>query len=323
MKSKTIISFCFILLLLVMTGCNSNEAEPEGWRDNLENYGMTRADFILDAEYTEVNFFNGFNEFEEPQSIVRVEDNIVVSDSKLYCLFVFDNNGKFIKRVGAIGNGELHFLYPMDLAYKNDVLYVLDSGNHRIQLLSKDFEYSGERKLNDIDSVHPYSHIEVDGDDIYVSVAENIESKYAFIYKISGEDNRIYQIGLNSVGCLLNSNDSLYFINTWKKTISQTFNSENHLYKIEDDKLVEEFELPYGIMAKDLVFRDEYIYILDGRNSSVDKFELSGKYIETIYQCPLDSDINDSEVSFLYYDYVTGNIFISIPNKSKVVCITG
>lgn len=323
MKSKTIISFFFILLLLVMTGCNTSEAEPEGWRDNLENYGMTRDDFILNAEYTEVNFFNGFNEFEEPQSIVRVEDNIVVSDSKLHCLFVFDSDGKFIKRVGAVGNGELHFLYPMGLVYKDNVLYVVDSGNHRVQLLSKDFEYLGERKLNDIDSAHPYSHIEVDGDDIYVSVAESVESKYTYIYKISGEDNRIYQIGLNSVGCLRKSNNSLYFINTWEKTISQTFNGENHLYTIEDDKLEEEFELPYGVMAKDLFFRDEYIYILDGRNSSVDKFELSGKYIETIYQCPLDNGINDSEVSFLYYDDISRNIFISISNKSKVICITG
>lgn len=298
------------------------EAEPKGWRDNLENHGMTRDDFILGTEYTETNFFNNFAEFEEPQSIMRVENNIVVSDSKLNCLFVFNNDGDFIEKVGATGNGDLEFLYPMGLAYKDDVLYVVDSGNHRIQFVSKNFEYLGEKKLNNLNSVNPYSHIEIDDDNIYLSVAENVESKYSFIYKISGQDNRVYQIGLNSVGCLRKSNDSLYFINTWEKTISQTFNGKNYLYKIEDDKLVEEFELPYGIMAKDLFFKDNYLYILDGRNSSVDKFELSGTYVETIYQCPLENTTNDSEVSFLYYDEVSENVFISIPNKSKIICIS-
>lgn len=305
-----------------MTGCSNMEAEPKGWRDNLENHGMTRDDFILGTEYTETNFFNNFAEFEEPQSIMRVENNIVVSDSKLNCLFVFNNDGDFIEKVGATGNGDLEFLYPMGLAYKDDVLYVVDSGNHRIQFVSKNFEYLGEKKLNNLNSVNPYSHIEIDDDNIYLSVAENVESKYSFIYKISGQDNRVYQIGLNSVGCLRKSNDSLYFINTWEKTISQTFNGENYLYKIEDDKLVEEFELPYGIMAKDLFFKDNYLYILDGRNSSVDKFELSGTYVETIYQCPLENTTNDSEVSFLYYDEVSENVFISIPNKSKIICIS-
>ena len=94
------------------------------------------------------------------------------------------------------------------------------------------------------------------------------------------------------------------------------------MYKIEDNKLVEEFELPYGIMAKDLFFKDNYLYILDGRNSSVDKFELSGTYVETIYQCPLENTTYDSEVSFLYYDEVSENVFISIPNKSKIICIS-
>ena len=288
----------------------------------MENHGMTRDDFILGTEYTETNFFNNFAEFEEPQSIMRVENNIVVSDSKLNCLFVFNNDGDFIEKVGATGNGDLEFLYPMGLAYKDDVLYVVDSGNHRIQFVSKNFEYLGEKKLNNLNSVNPYSHIEIDDDNIYLSVAENVESKYSFIYKISGQDNRVYQIGLNSVGCLRKSNDSLYFINTWEKTISQTFNGKNYLYKIEDDKLVEEFELPYGIMAKDLFFKDNYLYILDGRNSSVDKFELSGTYVETIYQCPLENTTNDSEVSFLYYDEVSENVFISIPNKSKIICIS-
>lgn len=322
MNLKVLASICFVLLLSLMTGCSNMEAEPKGWRDNLENHGMTRDDFILGTEYTETNFFNNFAEFEEPQSIMRVENNIVVSDSKLNCLFVFNNDGDFIEKVGATGNGDLEFLYPMGLAYKDDVLYVVDSGNHRIQFVSKNFEYLGEKKLNNLNSVNPYSHIEIDDDNIYLSVAENVESKYSFIYKISGQDNRVYQIGLNSVGCLRKSNDSLYFINTWEKTISQTFNGKNYLYKIEDDKLVEEFELPYGIMAKDLFFKDNYLYILDGRNSSVDKFELSGTYVETIYQCPLENTTNDSEVSFLYYDEVSENVFISIPNKSKIICIS-
>lgn len=79
MNLKAAASICFVLLLTLMTGCSNMEAEPKGWRDNLENYGITRDDFILGSEYTETNYFNNFAEFEEPQSIVRVEKIILWS----------------------------------------------------------------------------------------------------------------------------------------------------------------------------------------------------------------------------------------------------
>jgi hypothetical protein len=70
-------------------------------------------------------------------SIRRQSGAVVVSDSWLHALLVFDWDGNFQSRIGYKGSEEGLFDRPLGLALgKDDELYVADSGNHRIQVLS-------------------------------------------------------------------------------------------------------------------------------------------------------------------------------------------
>eukprot|EP00731_Ephydatia_muelleri_P034142 Em0048g18a len=68
---------------------------------------------------------------------VAIHDNgdiYVVSEDD--CIYVFDQTGQLKKTIGSSGSGDGQFTYPSGLCIKGDVLYVADSGNHRVQKLT-------------------------------------------------------------------------------------------------------------------------------------------------------------------------------------------
>ena len=63
-----------------------------------------------------------------------------------HCIQVYQLDGKFVSRIGSYGNGQLQFNIPLGLStdeYNGDI-YICDSGNHRIQIISENFQYKSE-----------------------------------------------------------------------------------------------------------------------------------------------------------------------------------
>ena len=63
-----------------------------------------------------------------------------------HCLQVYQLDGKFVLRIGSQGNGQLQFNNPFGLStdvYNGDI-YICDHSNHRIQILSENFQYKSE-----------------------------------------------------------------------------------------------------------------------------------------------------------------------------------
>ena len=52
------------------------------------------------------------------------------------CIYVFDQTGQLKNTIGSRGSGDGQFSYPCGVSIKGDVLYVADSGNHRVQKLT-------------------------------------------------------------------------------------------------------------------------------------------------------------------------------------------
>ena len=58
-----------------------------------------------------------------------------------HCIYVFDQAGQLKNATGSGGSGDGQFRYPCGISIKGDVLYVADSGNHRIQKLTSRGEF--------------------------------------------------------------------------------------------------------------------------------------------------------------------------------------
>ena len=63
-----------------------------------------------------------------------------------HCIQVYQLDGKFVSRIGSYGSGQLQFNIPFGLStneYNGDI-YICDYCNHRIQILSENFQYKSE-----------------------------------------------------------------------------------------------------------------------------------------------------------------------------------
>ncbi|KAL5496824.1 hypothetical protein EMCRGX_G013187 [Ephydatia muelleri] len=72
------------------------------------------------------------------------------------CIYVFDQTGQLKNTIGSSGMGDGQFSYPCGISIKGAVLYVADSGNHRVQKLTSSGKFlhkfgnkgSGQEQFN-------------------------------------------------------------------------------------------------------------------------------------------------------------------------------
>ena len=79
----------------------------------------------------------------QPSSIVvqskKNSQHVVVSDTWLHTLVVFELEGVYKSRIGYFGTTEGHFNCPTSIALgRDDSIFVADTGNNRVQVLASD-----------------------------------------------------------------------------------------------------------------------------------------------------------------------------------------
>ncbi|XP_065908953.1 tripartite motif-containing protein 2-like [Dysidea avara] len=84
-----------------------------------------------------------------------------------HCVYVFDGQDNFIRKIGSSGTNDSEFSAPRGIAFDNDNhLYVVDSGNHRVQKFGINGNYLlqfGCHDLNDGQLKDPYGITARDG----------------------------------------------------------------------------------------------------------------------------------------------------------------
>ncbi|KAI6660179.1 Serine/threonine-protein kinase PknD [Oopsacas minuta] len=84
---------------------------------------------------------NGEGKMSDPISLVICRSRILITHD--YSILNYNLDGKYISRIGEYGSGELEFNFPWGIAINesNDDIYICDYHNHRIQILSQDFQF--------------------------------------------------------------------------------------------------------------------------------------------------------------------------------------
>lgn len=96
------------------------------------------------------------------RKIAFYKNEIYMADNTFNCVRVFSYDGKLIRSLGHIGSGHAQFVNPWGIAVCRDIVYVVDSGNNRIQALTCEGKYIFEYKqkyiidLSDIMIVNDY-----------------------------------------------------------------------------------------------------------------------------------------------------------------------
>ena len=79
----------------------------------------------------------------KPVGICISQNKVFVTQSTGHCINMYELEGKLIKSVGSEGSGEAQFKYPrgLDISDRNNNIYVCDSNNQRIQILTEELKY--------------------------------------------------------------------------------------------------------------------------------------------------------------------------------------
>lgn len=83
-----------------------------------------------------------------PSGVCVFGNELVITDQDANALYRYDLDCNYLGTVGKQGMAELEFNMPMALDVYDDQLYILDSGNYRVQVLNMDYEYVSEFQLN-------------------------------------------------------------------------------------------------------------------------------------------------------------------------------
>ena len=108
--------------------------------------------YICDGDNNRVQVFNKSLEFlftfndemNVPVGICIYLNKVYVTQYRINSLTVYSIEGRYIESVGRRGNKELEFQYPRGLAVSNvnDIIYICDVNNHRIQCLKLDLTFN-------------------------------------------------------------------------------------------------------------------------------------------------------------------------------------
>jgi len=72
----------------------------------------------------------------KPKALVAYKGHYYVTDMRGNRILVFDHGGKLQRTIGTVGSGPGELLRPTKLAIVNDLIYVYEIGNERIQIMT-------------------------------------------------------------------------------------------------------------------------------------------------------------------------------------------
>ena len=95
--------------------------------------------FSCNGEY----LFMFSEKMDKPIGICISQNNVFVTQVFGHCINMYELEGKIVRSVGSKGNGKAQFKRPngLDVSDINNNIYVCDSDNHRIQILTKELKY--------------------------------------------------------------------------------------------------------------------------------------------------------------------------------------
>ena len=251
---------------------------------------------------------------------VDSKGNVYVTDSRNHRIQKFDSNGNFITKWGSEGNEDGKFQFPKYVAAPSgiavdskDNLYVVDSGNDRIQKFDSNgnfitkWQSEGNEEWKSIEKFSTKS-ISIDSDDnVYVTDSgldhiQKFDSDGNFITKWGNEGNEDGKFKIPD-GIAVDSNDNVYV--TDLSSIHKFDSNGNFITKWESPGN-EDVKSPTGIA----VDSNDNVYVTDDRILNIQKFDSNGNFI-TKWGSPGRGDGEFMSPFDIAVDSSTGNVYVS------------
>lgn len=257
-----------------------------------------------------------------PYGIACLSEGILLADHGESCLYLIDYSGNLVRKIGELGNGPNQFQKPTGCTYHNGYYYVIDSGNKRIVILDRQFNYTKELKLpkSERESEKEFTDIAInDKGDIYISGSYLYDSG---LYRYNLEKDKFENVQKYFYGSLKEFGGEVYAVDQFriyvdfeKKEITGGA-GPNALWKLDGRNIKKLSNLPVGLNAGSFELLRDSLIICSPFYSTVMVFNMKdGKYISNIYEV--------NKMDYKTYASIYGSdLYITEPEKGKILKIS-
>jgi len=281
------ISMCFFFYVSCSFNSSRNkESEDKGlYVINLDSIGFSEHPFLYSTIYKNIKtIFLETNDSSLIGGISKIracDQHIYILDNRIAkSLLVFDMNGRFIRRIGAVGGGPGEFVEPSDFTIdtKNKTIFILDEPSQRINKYS--LVSGGFINSINLDRNAKSYHIECAGGKLYADAYFFKHSKDNYLLRGISEpsgtdDGRYlnvmkYNKGLSRTNII--ENNPFYLQENGNVVFVQQF--MDHIIEINSDKV---FPL-FTIKSKDVFSSKDLKEIEElSKNVITGPLEIDGK----------------------------------------------
>lgn len=310
-KNKMILGVLIVSIMSGVVGCAKKESDAVGKPDEEESYEDTSADNILEsdlsepeegreqnAEYPDPVLFPETFAFEyevwqknstqikTPGGILPVGDMVLVCDTGNHCVVRLTTEGVFVESYGELGSESGNFIEPTALLFYEDEIYVLDSGNRRIQVFDKTMQFDREIPFEaSLKESQKYVDMAIDGDETIYLVADSPYREESGLFYI--EDGALCRIPCDFSGYLAEQDGVVYAVDTWQfYTAENGYGKrpgENWLYEVGKSELKKVCELPYMYAPMDFIVSGEELYTVSTVWGEMNRVSKDGELLEALF----------------------------------------
>lgn len=330
----------FAIFIMILGGCSSEQKLKKEYESLIEEtkddilpvLDMKNADFkkeydaklLLDetGQYTKEIWTLKGGQIDTPAGVLCRDQDIILIDRGKDCLIQTDYDGNYIKSVGETGNGPLEFVSPTGITSFQDKIYVIDAGNNRVQILTKDLQFEGEISLTtDSDLPTVYENIAVESEHTIYLCGNSLMDRYITKWK----DGEMTKIGENFYGSIYGNEGQIYAVNRGNICVDtdeiamSVASGDNYLFQIKNDKLIVLSKLPDGLSVNAFTCFNDKLICFASSLAKMYEFNTEGEWEKTLAEF---SNLN-GKIDLRNYISVSNlqQIFITNPQTGDVFSI--
>lgn len=222
-----------------------------------------------------------------PGGILFTGEDLLVCDMENHCVVRLTTDGEFVESYGELGSEEGNFVTPTAILLHENEIYILDSGNLRIQVFDTDMNFVREILFegSPMPGNGKYNDMAIAGDGtIYITADKAYEDAMCLFYleegKLCGVQAECRGYLAEQDGVVYTADKDRHYLHTggygWKP-------GENWVYRVERTGLEEICELPYMYCVLDFVVRDDGIYALSSVWGKLSRFTMEGEALDAMF----------------------------------------
>lgn len=222
-----------------------------------------------------------------PGGVVFDGEDLLVCDTGNHCVVRLTTDGDFVESYGELGSESGNFVTPTAILLHENEIYVLDSGNMRIQVFDTDMNYNREIWFegSTLPSGGKYNDMAIAGDGtIYITTNAAYGDGMSLFYI---EEEELHAVPGGGLGFLSEQDGIVYTSDKWRfYRDSMGYGWQpgvNWIYQVDRTGLRKVCELPYKYAPADFVVREDTIYIVSTVWGNMHQFSMEAELLETMF----------------------------------------